>query len=340
MSSDKISQIKKELSLYFYIGQQLGRSGASTMAFDAKDKDGKRCVILIKASDNNAESPDAYMDRQKEAEEKKDFFISGYNGDIFIPKAQVMDGYRIMPYAGEDLTEAVYCKLSQSQKLKIAKEFAEFLNFVHQKSFEKKAELDKKISRTKIGEIDKIDEREPEHNPDFCLSKLLKLFQPHTSEKEYEHLENLCNTYLNRDKTDEKTVITHGDLRYQNVLYNQETQKLAIIDFELAKARSLYRDFCPTVFSKLPADFLKNVIYYYNEAPKKEPLYVNPEKIKLFWKINYLHEHLRCAKFDPSFPIEKRFEIFTSLEREIDTLSLVPDICPLLKSISRNNLER
>ena len=330
-----IDELKKELSFYFYIAQQLGRTGASTMAFDAKDKDGKRCVILFKSSPVSVETTDSYMKRQKEAEEKKDFFIAGYTGDVFIPKAQIMENYRIMPYAGEDLTEDVYRKLSQSQKLKIAKDFAEFLNFVHQKSFKEKAFLNQKIRHAKIGEIDKIDDCEPEHKPDLCLSSLLKLFQPHISDKEYEHLENLCKTYLNRSKADEKIVMTHGDLRYQNVLYNQETQKLAIIDFESAKPRSLYRDFCPTVVSRLPKDFLENVIYYYNKAPKKEPLYVNPKKIKLFWKINYLHEHLRCAKRDPSFPIEKRIKMFSDFESKIDKSKPVPEVCPLLKIIQK-----
>ena len=107
---DKLSKIKEKISLYFYIGQQLGMTDASTTAFTAKDKDGKPWVLLFKTSDDKLDTPESYWKRQQQAEEQKVFFTTGYIGDVFIPQATIMDGYRIMPYAGENLTQQLYQK--------------------------------------------------------------------------------------------------------------------------------------------------------------------------------------------------------------------------------------
>lgn len=40
---------------------------------------------------------------------------------------------------------------------------------------------------------------------------------------------------LKCDISDEVMVMTHGDLRINNIMYDENTEKLVVIDFELAK---------------------------------------------------------------------------------------------------------
>mgnify|MGYP003300575771 CR=1 FL=1 len=122
------------------------------------------------------------------------------------------------------------------------------------------------------------------------------------------------------DNSDEFIVMTHTDLRASNLMYDINTNKLAVIDFELAKPDNIYRDFVASAAaSSMPWDFIKRVINFYNQIPnKKHPIKINPEKVQNALLYLALHEYAYC--FNPSnfkqFPshISDRLEMITGIE--------------------------
>jgi hypothetical protein len=110
---------------------------------------------------------------------------------------------------------------------------------------------------------------------------------------------DIIKHFNERDTADEVTVMTHADIRSQNVLYCKEQKKLAVIDFELAKQRNIYHDFVPTAAASfcLPYDMLFEIVCQYNQMAEPSNIAVNVDKIKLLYQLGIFHEYGRCAIF-------------------------------------------
>lgn len=281
---------ERQLSNRFVIGEQIGYSGAATSAYRLFEREtDKISVLLIPCEEifENKEILQVYMDEQRRAENFKSFCSEGYTGDVLIPTAELGENYRIMPYAGVDFTYEIYSSLSEAEQKKLAFDFATYLNFVHQKSFEQKPLLDLKFPGCKIGEISHI-------KP--LGVKLESYIKGKIPEEDYQKLQKILSDFEKRDVSDEINVIIHGDLRNQNILYDVTTKKLAIIDYELACSDNIYKDLCPCASSKLSPQFLADVIRFYNEQPKKYPVRLDERKVALIQKAFLLRELVYCGE--------------------------------------------
>ena len=103
---------------------------------------------------------------------------------------------------------------------------------------------------------------------------------------------------LTADISDEVIVMTHKDLRTSNIMYDESTGKIAVIDFELAGLDNVYHDFVAFApASSMPWDFTKRVIDFYNKIPdKKYPININPEKVQNMLLYGAMHEFARCVR--------------------------------------------
>lgn len=182
-----------------------------------------------------------------------------------------------------DKTNKVYSGLSEEHKDDIAKQMAIFLNAMHSSSKCQPAE-ESIINMRKDGPknadeiIAKFDGRLPK-----SVTNKLKAAEQYLQES---------------DKSDELIVMTHKDLRKPNLMYDANTNKLAVIDFELAGLDNVYHDFIASApASSMPWDFTKRVIDYYNKIPdKKYPIKINPKKVQNMLLYGVLHEYARCIK--------------------------------------------
>lgn len=273
-----------------------------------------------------------YINKQINAEKARKWCCDGYNGNVFIPAVEINTCYRIMPYAGKDLTEQIYSQIKPQEKLKIAKDFALYLNFVHQKSL-KKADFLKPRSKTQIGKMNLKDRWLGSSNPEFSLFSQVQKFKKHIGNADYRELETMLNIYSNRSKEDEICVLTHGDLRNQNVLYNSRTKRLAIIDYEVSGVSDIYKDFCPYCFSNLPLEFLKDTICFYNQISSKEekPLHIDIEKAKLFWQVAQFCELARCTQETGPLSYEQQLKKFKDFQKKIISLEKPTRTSPIIQ---------
>jgi len=180
-----------------------------------------------------------------------------------------------------DSENETYFSLSEQRRNNIAKQMATFLNAMHSSSKCQPAQesiINMQTSGPRNAEeiIAKFD---------GCLPKNIvnKLKQ--------------AEEYLQTsDKSDEVIVMTHKDLRTSNLMYDANTNKLAVLDFESAGPDNVYRDFIAGApVSSMPWDFTKRVIDYYNQIPnKKYPINIKPEKVQNMLLYGVLHEYARC----------------------------------------------
>lgn len=258
----------------YQVLHQLGRSGARTSTYLLEDLKENKCALKIS---NEATDKD-WIDSQKKAVEKRDLLFNEYNGDIAIAKTiSIGENYVLEPYLGVEFNENVYNKLSKNDKNKIEKDFADLLNFIHSK----------KVS-TNIQPLGQC------LNP--SLEEVYDFFEGDLDEKDKIKLKQKIENFNSRDKSDELTVLTHSDIRSQNVLYDESTNKLAIIDFELAAYKNIYNDFVPYAAASygMSYSFLNNVMKNYNKISEQK---VDPNKVKLLHELGIFHEYGRCAMY-------------------------------------------
>ena len=115
--------------------------------------------------------------------------------------------------------QEIYDSLSEEEKDGIAKDMAGFLVYLHVKHSQG--------GRAQLDVCDGLDE-------------ILEHIKPLQTE-EQKDLAAKIKLFKNRDTSDGICVLTHRSMRAQNVLYNKETKKAAIIDFELMKKTLTYK---------------------------------------------------------------------------------------------------
>ncbi|MCL2673148.1 MAG: aminoglycoside phosphotransferase family protein [Alphaproteobacteria bacterium] len=189
---------------------------------------------------------------------------------------------------GVDLRTEVYDSLTERQKDAIAKQMALFLNSMHQ--------LRKP--------------QNPEHpikhifdsykNCPNSAKEIIDAFKNKLSEKAQKPIIDAEKYLMAAPISDEIHVMTHKDLRNQNVMYDEKEQKLAVIDFELAGVGNIYQDFVPYAPASIISwDFTKRIVKSYNSIPdKKYPVAVDIEKVRNALVYGIAHEFARCQKMD------------------------------------------
>jgi len=168
---------------------------------------------------------------------------------------------------GKALSTENYSALSEEQKDSIAKQMAIFLNAMHS-SYECKpaTESIKNMTNGKLNNADEI------------ITKFAGTLPKNISDRLKQAEEYLSTS----DISNEFIVMTHKDLRTANIMYDEKTGKIAVIDFELAGIGNVYRDFVPySTSTSMPWDFTKRVIKCYNNIPnKKYPITIDPKKVQ------------------------------------------------------------
>lgn len=270
LTKQEIAYFDEEFGGEYTIIQQLGKTGARSSAYLMKDKEGNKYTLKVPNSESEAQT--WIEDQTKVVEQIKD--LSDYTGGSNIPQyIKVGKDYIVEKYLGEELTLDLYNSLSDEEKEQIAKDMASFLVYLHAKKPEKTTE--------KLNLCDYLDK----------IADHIKTLQ--TEEEQIRLLEQI-EEFKTRDTNDEICVLIHGDIRSQNVLYDKDTKKVAIIDFELLEQGNIYHDFVPFAAAsfELNYELLFNIVDYYNQASDYK---VDKEKIRLFHELGIWDEYVRCS---------------------------------------------
>ncbi len=274
LSNDEKKYFEKLLSNKYKVLGQLGRSGSRSSVYMLKGVNKEKYVMKISNSSDNTE----WIISQKEASCKINSIFDKYKGDVKIPKyVKIGKNFVVEKYLGEELTYKLYDSLCDEEKDKIATDLAIFLCYLHQKD-----------PQDSIGKLYQLDKPTLEEVYDYINNYLV--------EEKRNDLRKKIEMFNKRDKEDEIIVITHADIRSQNLLYDKQTKSLAVIDFELLSAKNIYHDFVPFAAASfnLPYQLLYKMIDYYNEISNYK---VDVSKVKLFHELGIIHEYVRCAMY-------------------------------------------
>jgi len=170
---------------------------------------------------------------------------------------------------GNDLDSDIYNSLTESQKNNLAKQMAKFLNSMH--SLHAPQDTSNTIKSIWRG------------NRGFnSAHDMIDVYENKLSEQTIRMIINAEKYLMSVSVADEMSVITHRDIRSQNVLYNENTQQLSVIDFEDASIDNIYNDFIPNAPSSITSwDFTQRILKFYNGiSNKKYKLTIDIEKVR------------------------------------------------------------
>lgn len=262
----------------------LNKGAHSTVYIDDESSD-----IVIKEQNNPVNDP-GYINRQKNGYEII-HEIKSQNADtgVILPELikivntgdkQIIKEKRIQ---GKSFDIKTYLSLSEKQKNDIAKQMAVFLNAMHSSyKCEPAKESIKNMAKGKLNNANDIIDRFGGVLPKNIADRL----------KQAEEF------LSSSDMSDEVVVMTHKDLRTSNIIYDKNTGKIAVIDFELAGPDNVYHDFIAFApASSMPWDFTKRVISFYNQIPnKKYPIIIDSKKVQNMLFYGVMHEYARCIR--------------------------------------------
>lgn len=259
----------------YTIGNQLGRSGQRSSAYLLTDCVGRRLALKIP---NDPEQVDQWRISQEHANKNKEAYAGDYEGNIFIPKTiTVGEIYLIEELAeGAEFTVKVYEKLPRNEQLRLAKDFAHFLNISHQRTI------------TRWTRPVQLMAGKP-------LSDISGFWAPLLTETQRKNLNQSIIQHQNHDSN--PVVLAFNDYRSQNVLYNPQKRQLSVIDFDCVRQQSVMHDFVPYAAASFGMSyrFLSDVVYNYNREPKKIPFDIDTRQVKNLHYLGIIHEMGRCA---------------------------------------------
>ena len=179
--------------------------------------------------------------------------------------------------AGTEFSAKIYESLSPQQQKKLAKNFAAFLNHTHQRTFSGNGPAFNTTWQ----------------NPTF--DEIFTYFSEAMTPTEQRVARNYQNCFLK--PTQEPQVLAFSDYRFQNMLWDSETQTLSIIDFGCTKTNSVYAEFTPYAASSYHSSyqFLLDVIQHYNRLPKEHPIHIDPRQVEANCIMGIYHEYGRCG---------------------------------------------
>lgn len=294
LTAGELAYFNKELNGEYKILGQLGRSGQHSSAYLMENANGEKYVLKIPNSEGQA--PDWAQGQSKVIDSLKN--LSDYQGNCNIPQyIKLGNNYVVEKYLGEDLTQEVYDSLSEEEKDGIAKAIVDFLVYLHAKHSQgDKAQLDVNNN----------------------IDEILEHIKPLQTEKEQKDLAAKIELFKNKDTSDEVCVLVHNDVRNQNLLYDKETRKVALIDFENMRDANIYCDFVPGAAASFGLDYgmLFKMINYYNAVSEYK---VSSEKIKLLHELGIWDEYVRVSILEGNKYI--REDVYESVKEKIKMLN-------------------
>ena len=236
-----------------------------------------------------------FFENRKRSEDIRSFVAKDYQGETFLPEIfKGRDEVILTPYAGQSFTDNLYNSLSSEEQRKAEKDLATFLNHMHQKAYATDPFLHN------VNCFDKLKEHMTplSANLDKNLDEILEIWKNVADTRTLAQLRKLVNEFKGRDKSDEKSVLIHNDMCDDNVLYDQQSKKLAVIDFEYARIGNVYDDFCHFGGIGFPRKFITGVIKEYNKLTKqsKHSCPISMKKLEMFWKIAILNNQACWVK--------------------------------------------
>ncbi|MCL2469224.1 MAG: aminoglycoside phosphotransferase family protein [Alphaproteobacteria bacterium] len=211
---------------------------------------------------------------------------SGQDIEVNLPALICIDEREIREKRinGVHLDSEIYDPLPRQQKDALAKQTASFLHALHQ--------------------------LRPSEKPKQSIRHIFDSLKnaPHTAKEvidifDYKLPDETARAIFDAEKylrstpiSDEMHVMTHKDLRDQNMLYDEKEKKLGIIDFEMAGVDNVYWDFVPQAPGSIPSwDFIKRTVGFYNAVPDN-PIKIDIEKVRNTLVYGTAHEIARVLK--------------------------------------------
>lgn len=276
--------------------------------------------IIIKQ--NNSVSGDrGYLKRQQAGYDTIERIKkSGYAIGVQLPtviETNEQDGMQIIKEQrinGQtfDLDGKLWNNLTEEQKNNIAKQMAAFLVAMHSTGEIKTA--DKSIKT--------MFDKSKLHN---SATDIINAYEGAMPQRLSNKLLNAEQYLESTDISDEFHVLTHKDLRVNNLMFDHETGQLSVLDFEMAGTDNIYRDFVAYASgSSMPWDYTRRVIAEYNAiTPKKYPLKINPEKVQNMLLYAIMHEYSRNVTHEQNETIsdEEKQKFFQHLIKRINKLT-------------------
>jgi serine/threonine protein kinase len=254
-------------------------SGAGGCGYLIENAQGERRVLKVPGKTKGTgqagvqDYREGWLERQAEGYEIIEKHFGDFHGNLEIPKIlQAEEDFVIEQYLGESMNvwrgESIPANLSDEQKSQLAKDLAHFLRFCH----EKKAE----------GDIVDLKTESKSHK---ITEECLEWLKPALSRRDYYKAQTMLKNFRTRNKSDERRVLSHGDIGFHNMLYDERTGKFALIDFEYAnEGRNKYRDFHPGSLTYNDGDnnpqfdIFWGVVREYNKSAKVP---VDAEKMRI-----------------------------------------------------------
>ena len=272
LSKEEIKYYTSKLEDRYTIGEQIGVSSAKTSTYLLHHESGLPFVLKTPNDKKNTQ----WIDNQISQEKIRSHYLLGYDGNVVSPDmVELGRYYTVEPYCGEPLLAKTYdYTLSNDIKEKIAYDLGTFLNFLHQQK-----------PQNKIGNLEICSPTSA-----YSLNEIFTYFKPHLSLEENKEWEKRIESFINRDTSDEVAALTHGNICSQTVLYNPQTQNIAIIDWETFRSRAVYRDFAPTTSFDLSYHLLEKMTTAYNTDEKETDIKINLQKLFLFHMLTSYQE--------------------------------------------------
>lgn len=165
---------------------------------------------------------------------------------------------------GVMLHNAEYLKLKDITKDELATQLAQFLFAMHNIEKPKSATMQ---DRMKYILFNLQFVMQNAKNPEIIQNKTMDFINLFRNKQLKQYLFNSSKSLWQDIGEDEVLVMTHGDLRWPNIIYDKKHTKLGVIDFENAGIGHIYRDFVSSPVS-FHWDFVQRIIKQYNKIQK------------------------------------------------------------------------
>ncbi len=297
-----------------------GESGYWATAYELENKSGDKFILKIP---NNPSYTKSWIDRQRLAEYRIKKYYEKYQGDLQIPNyINIGDDFLIEEYLGKNISKKGFWNdLPEDEVSKFINSMAEFLKFTHSQE------------RGAIAPLD-LD------HPSFALKDSLSyLDNAGALNREDRRLVlNLIEDFNHRDVSDEITCLTHNDIRLQNIVYNADTKKFALIDFDSLDINGkIYYGFTSKAMAVngIPYEIHSKIIDKYNETSDFK---INKEKVKMIHKVGSLLEITAYSKFKHKckphadiWPLAT--SVFDKFGEKIDNNMVCNEVWPTIKEL-------
>lgn len=175
-----------------------------------------------------------------------------------------------------------YFNLKDSTKNHLAKKLAQFLFAIH--NLEKPRPATANDRRKDILFTSQIfPQTDKAIKPEIIQAKFTNFTNMFKNPALKKVLTSAVSVLWQEVEDDEIVTMTHGDLRWPNIIYDKTHNSLGVIDFENSRIGHIYRDFVGSP-SSFHWDFVQRIIKQYNKLQKMfdRPNRINTTKVKNF----------------------------------------------------------